>query len=202
MRQKFASLAKLHCSKGSDSPALKLPRQFWLNPRAIARRVSMFWSIKRQMAETATKPTIYEMEKLEKNETMFVSYKRLKTLKSLPRPERGLCPASFLFSPHNLWSQYPHPRHVFPLCFHSLSFIINSHILHSLKLPPIPNSFFPPCTHFSRYWPRPPVPVPGGCHGGWASHSQGCSVHSSHRLPWGLPLSTAVGCLPTMKERG
>lgn len=44
--------------------------------------------------------------------------------------------------------------------------------------------------------------MPGGCHGGWASHSQGCSVHSSHRLPWGLPLSAAVGCLPTMKERG
>lgn len=104
--------------------------------------------------------------------------------------------------PHNLWSQYPHPRHVFPLCFHSLSFIINSHIPPLLKAPPVPNTFFPPCTHFSRYWPRPPVPVPGGCHGGWASHSQGCSVHSSHRLPWGLPLSAAVGCLPTVKERG
>lgn len=44
--------------------------------------------------------------------------------------------------PHNLWSQYPHPRHVFPLCFHSQSFIINSHILPSLKPPqfPIPSS--------------------------------------------------------------
>lgn len=87
-----------------------------------------------------------------------------------------------LFSLSILYYKFPHP----PL----------------LKAPPVPNSFFPPCTHFSRYWPRPPVPVPGGCHGGWVSHSQGCSVHSSHRLPWGLPLSAAVGCLPTMRERG
>lgn len=43
--------------------------------------------------------------------------------------------------------------------------------------------------------------MPGGCPGGWASHSQGCSVHSSHRLPWGLPLSAAVECLPGMKGR-
>lgn len=44
--------------------------------------------------------------------------------------------------PHNLWPQYPHPRHVFPLCFRSLSFIINSHIHPLLKTPPLPNSQF------------------------------------------------------------
>lgn len=46
------------------------------------------------------------------------------------------------------------------------------------------------------YWPRPRVPEPGGCPGGWVFHSQGCSVHSSRRPPWGLPLSAAAGCLP------
>lgn len=56
----------------------------------------------------------------------------------------------------------------------------------------------------TRYWPLPQVPVPGGCHGGWGFHSQGCSVHSSHGLPWGLPLSAAAGCHPrkTREEEG
>lgn len=35
-----------------------------------------------------------------------------------------------------------------------------------------------------------------GCLDGWGFHSRGCSVHSSHRLPWGLPLSAAAGCHP------
>lgn len=60
----------------------------------------------------------------------------------------------------------------------------------------------PPSMPYSpyRYWPRPQVPEPGGCRGGWGFHSQGCSVHSSHRLPWGLPLSAAAGCHPGRGE--
>lgn len=52
-----------------------------------------------------------------------------------------------------------------------------------------------------RYWPRPQVAEPGGCRGGWGFHSQGCSVHSNHRLLWGLPLSAAAGCHPGTEEK-
>lgn len=47
-----------------------------------------------------------------------------------------------------------------------------------------------------RYWPRPRAPGPAGCPGGWGFHSQGCSVHSSPRRPWGRLLSAAAGCHP------
>lgn len=54
----------------------------------------------------------------------------------------------------------------------------------------------------SRDRPHPRVLEPGGCHGGWEFHSRGCSVHSSHRLPWGLPLSAAAGCHPVQIQKG
>lgn len=128
-------------------------------------------------------------------------------LKSLPHPERGCCitPSCILLFPHPQWfiiSILISQTHMLSLCFHSPPFIVNSYIPPSLKSTLLHQFFFPLCTFFSRYWPRPPVPVPGGCPGGWASHSQGCSVHSSHRLPWGLPLSAAVECLPGMKGGG
>lgn len=56
-----------------------------------------------------------------------------------------------------------------------------------------------PLSFASRYWPRARAPEPGGCPGGVEFHSQGCSVHSSRRLPWGLPLSGAAGCPPERK---
>lgn len=120
-----------------------------------------------------------------------------KSLKTLPHPERGLHLASLLCTPPIIY--YPSINNsdtcsLFVFTLHHLLQIPTSFPAFKFLLPSLH-------THFSRYWPRPPVPVPGGCHGGWASHSQGCSVHSSHRLPWGLPLSTAVGCLPAMKER-
>lgn len=59
-------------------------------------------------------------------------------------------------------------------------------------MPPLP----------SRYRPLPQVPEPVGCRGGWGFHSQGCSVHSSQRLPWGLPQSEAAGCHPGRIKEG
>lgn len=142
--------------------------------------------------------------------TIVVSYKRLWSAQVTTPPWRRTLYYPILhpsyFPPQSfIISISTSQTHVFSICFHSplsLSFVVNSHVPPSLSPPYYHNSFFPLCTFFSRYWPRPLVPVPGGCPGGWASHSQGCSVHSSHRLPWGLPLSAAVGCLPGMKGGG
>ncbi len=50
------------------------------------------------------------------------------------------------------------------------------------------------------YWPLPRVPGPVvSLDGGF--HSQGCSVHSSHRLREGLPPKEAAGCLPGWHHR-
>lgn len=131
-------------------------------------------------------------ENAQERDNICKAIKGSEVLESLPHPERRHCITSsyILLSPHpnNLSPQHCRPQ------------LTCSPFAFTLRPFPIPS--FPPCTPFSGYWPRPPVPVPGGCRGGWGSHSQGCSVHSSHRPPWGPPLSTAAGCLPGMKKGG
>lgn len=168
------------------------------------------------MAETATASTIYVWDgETGRDGTIFVSYKKalkgsshnptLREGAELPHPTSfSSPPQSFIISNINISDS--HVLSWFSLSILFCKFQCPS-LLDVLPITPIPSPLslclsLTLDAFFSRYWPRPPVPVPGGCPGGWASHSRGCSVHSSHRLPWGLPRSAAAGCLPGMKGRG
>lgn len=101
------------------------------------------------------------------------------------------------FSPTSL-TDYKNPPPFPPTSLLLLPIHTDNYLAHLILTPKSTLASLLSCP--SRYWPRLQVPEPGGCHGGWEFHSQGCSVHSSHKQPWGLPLSAAAGCHPGRKE--